>query len=70
MNVGGDLPTPNLGRNETVMITMLQVFFSFLAPVGPQPVLRILGDDTLPGERIRSSNRDTPEGGYQHEPDR
>ena len=43
MTAGDDLPTLNPRRNGTAMITMLKVFFVFLAPVGPQPVLRVLG---------------------------
>ena len=52
------------------MNTLLQVFFSFLAPVGPQPVLRILGDDSLPGERTPSSNCSAHESGLRTAPDR
>ena len=47
MTAGDDLP-PQPRRNETAMTTMLKVFFVFLAPVGPQPVLRILGDSPCP----------------------
>ena len=43
MTAGDDLPALNPSRNETAMMTMLRVFFVFLAPVGPQPVLRVLG---------------------------
>jgi hypothetical protein len=52
-------PPLNPSRNETAMITVLKVFFVFLAPVGPQPVLRVLGtqrwrDPVMPGRRAEA----------------